>query len=149
INIHHELLIILQYIIMLVLIFILEISTGLVAIIYRSQISDELLNGIRGKINQYGFADDVTEAIDELQKKYHCCGDISANSWNTTAWKQSELSGNNTVPDSCCKTFSNRCGVRDHPSNINTQGCIKKLEDFFVNQFTILAGVGLGIGLCQ
>ncbi|KXJ05145.1 CD151 antigen, partial [Exaiptasia diaphana] len=86
-----------------------------------NHISDELLNGIRGKINQYGFADDVTEAIDELQKKYHCCGDISANSWNTTAWKQSELSGNNTVPDSCCKTFSNRCGVRDHPSNINTQ----------------------------
>ncbi|KAK3734153.1 hypothetical protein QZH41_017123, partial [Actinostola sp. cb2023] len=141
--------ILVSYIIMLVLVFILEISTGLVALIYRNEISDELLYGIKGKINQYGFADDVTKSIDELQKKYQCCGDVNAKSWNTTSWKQSELSGNNTVPDSCCKSFSYQCGKRDHPSNIHEKGCIKMLEEFFLEQYSILAGVGIGIGLCQ
>ncbi|XP_031561332.1 CD151 antigen-like isoform X2 [Actinia tenebrosa] len=140
--------ILVSYIIMLVLIFILELATGVVAFIYRSEISDELLKGIRGKMNEYELSDDVTAAIDKLQMEYHCCGDIGAESWNSTSWKR-ERRGNNTVPDSCCKTYSKHCGLRDHPSNINKEGCLTMLETFFKEQYSILAGVGVGIGLCQ
>ncbi len=38
--------------------------------------------------------------------------DWSNSKWFTTASKR------NKVPDSCCKTESEGCGVRDHPSNI-------------------------------
>ena len=34
------------------------------------------------------------------------------------------------VPDSCCKTVSSGCGIRDHPSNIPYVGCIHR---YFIN----------------
>lgn len=49
-----------------------------------------------------------------------CCGDTGGKSWNGTSWQQRD--GNeNVVPDSCCKTVSEGCGKRMHPSNINNE----------------------------
>ncbi|EDO47698.1 predicted protein, partial [Nematostella vectensis] len=144
--------ILVSYLIMLVLIFILEIATGVVAVIYRSEVSKisyELEVGIRGKMNRYGFTDAVTKAIDDLQKEFKCCGDRGMDSWNNTSWKQSEISGNNSVPDSCCKSPSPGCGIRLHPNNIQEFGCISKLEKFFLDNLAILVGVAFGLAFSQ
>ena len=46
-------------------------------------------------------------------------------------WVGSSWMMNNTamaVPDSCCKTYSPGCGVRDHPSNIPYTGCYHRYQ---------------------
>lgn len=49
-----------------------------------------------------------------------CCGDTGGDSWNGTSWQQRD-GQTNSVPDSCCKTPSEGCGIRTHPSNINNK----------------------------
>lgn len=52
--------------------------------------------------------------------QYQCCGDVDFTSWRNSAWRKSNsnASGVAEVPDSCCITPSEKCGVRTHPSNI-------------------------------
>uniref|UniRef100_A0A914R601 Uncharacterized protein n=1 Tax=Parascaris equorum TaxID=6256 RepID=A0A914R601_PAREQ len=60
----------------------------------------------------------------ELQGK--CCGALSFEDWRNSVWWQnvntaalSESRGFDlAVPDFCCRTLTNECGRRDHPSNI-------------------------------
>lgn len=54
----------------------------------------------------------------KIQNK--CCGDTGGDSWNGTSWQQRD-GQINSVPDSCCKTPSEGCGIRTHPSNINNK----------------------------
>jgi hypothetical protein len=50
----------------------------------------------------------------------------------------SEARANNRVPDSCCKTVSRACGVRDHPSNIYYTGCSHSLAIMLARHLFLL-----------
>jgi hypothetical protein len=52
------------------------------------------------------------------------------------------LRGKNRVPDSCCKTVSRACGVRDHPSNIYYTGCSHSLASMFAAHLFLLGEYG-------
>lgn len=110
-----------------------------------------------------------------MGSQFKCCGSSNFSDWRESAWIQAEKE--QLVPDSCCKTPTEFCGRRDHPSNIYkvevgrafhslTQvnvstvffftfffcfqgGCIMKLEDFILNQLYILGVVGIGIAFLQ
>jgi hypothetical protein len=45
----------------------------------------------------------------------------------------------NKVAESCCKTPSHLCAVRDHPSNINIDGCVSKIEIYITSHLLIIA----------
>ncbi|KAJ7373765.1 hypothetical protein OS493_011374 [Desmophyllum pertusum] len=92
---------------------------------------------------QYGVNDDVTKSIDKLQQENHCCGDTGGSSWNGTSWQQRDEQVN-SVPDSCCKTQTEGCGKRLHPSNINNE-----VEEFFEKHLSLLAIVGIGVACIQ
>ncbi|TRY97032.1 hypothetical protein DNTS_001443 [Danionella cerebrum] len=79
-----------------------------------------------------------------------CCGSNSSADWRDGTWIRT-LADRRLVPDSCCKTPTERCGVRDHPSNIYKVegGCISKLEEFILQHLLILGSVGLGIAFIQ
>ncbi|XP_031561327.1 CD151 antigen-like isoform X2 [Actinia tenebrosa] len=139
----------LTFMIMLSLIFIIQLSVGIVAFVHRYQIKDEIYKSTKNTMNLYGSDKGVTVAFDKLHQSFKCCGDLSYASWNSTAWKQSEVSGNNTVPDSCCKTPSLKCGKRDHPSNIYREGCIWELTILFKEHLLILGSVMIGISFLQ
>ena len=49
--------------------------------------------------------------------QFKCCGAQSFEDWKYSKW----LKGNDTrkTPDSCCKSPSEECAKRDHPSNID------------------------------
>lgn len=53
-----------------------------------------------------------------------CCGAIRFEDWKYSAWLQTDRADlfrtteKRLVPDSCCLTMSELCGLRDHPSNI-------------------------------
>lgn len=140
-----------SFLVMVVLIFILELTIGILAFVYSSKINDEIRSSIKDKMNQYGESDAVTKSIDKLQVENKCCGDTGGSSWNGTAWQQAQQSEekSNIVPDSCCKTQTPDCGERDHPSNINDVGCLAQVEEFFRHHFTILAIVGIGVACIQ
>ncbi len=47
--------------------------------------------------------------------QFKCCGSHNSSDWTDSVWIQVNQ---RLVPDSCCKTPSELCGRRDHPSNI-------------------------------
>ncbi|XP_069760612.1 uncharacterized protein [Narcine bancroftii] len=49
---------------------------------------------------------------------FKCCGSNSLSDWQYSVYINSPGSGNRLVPDSCCKTVTEACGQRDHPSNV-------------------------------
>lgn len=60
----------------------------------------------------------------DLLLQYTCCGAFRFEDWKYSHWLTSgrtdllRLTENRLVPDSCCITMTQKCGVRDHPSNI-------------------------------
>lgn len=72
----------------------------------------------------YAVSERHTKAIDLMQQNYMCCGAVRFEEYRTSVWLKSKGLDlirpieNRTVPDSCCVTMSNGCGVSDHPSNI-------------------------------
>ncbi|XP_059402419.1 CD151 antigen-like isoform X1 [Carassius carassius] len=148
------------FFVLLLLIFLLEITAGFLAYVYYQecfplcyQLNAELRADLKEKMvqnYQQPGQEHITRAIDNLQQDLKCCGSNSSADWREGAWIQ--ISGDRRlVPDSCCKTPTVGCGLRDHPSNIYKVegGCISKLEEFILQHLIILGSVGLGIALIQ
>ncbi|KAM8938981.1 CD151 antigen isoform 2-T2 [Pelodytes ibericus] len=142
------------YFFLLLCIFILEILAGILAYIYYQQLNAELKQSLKDtmtmKYKQPG-QEKVTGAVDKLQQEFKCCGSNNSKDWEDSIWIKSPESEKRLVPDSCCKTVTNSCGVRDHPSNIYRVegGCITKLESFIRSHLLIIGAVGLGIASVQ
>lgn len=51
--------------------------------------------------------------------QFKCCGAIRHEDWKASVWLRVSQGEKRLVPDSCCKTVSLKCGIRDHPSNIH------------------------------
>ncbi|KAM4593780.1 CD151 antigen-like [Odontesthes bonariensis] len=142
------------YFVLLLCIFLLEILAGVLAYIYYQQLNEELKQNLRETlIKKYGQAghEHITEAVDKLQQEFKCCGSNSSSDWAESIWIRSTDSDHRTVPDSCCKTLTDLCGLRDHPSNIYKVegGCISKLEKYILDHLKIIGAVGVGIACVQ
>ncbi|XP_068459229.1 CD151 antigen isoform X2 [Clinocottus analis] len=141
------------YLVLLLCVFLLEIIAGVLAYITYQELDEELTNNLKvtmqQKYQQPG-EESVTRAVDKLQQEFKCCGSHNASDWGECAWIQSADNGR-LVPDSCCKSPSNLCGLRDHPSNIYKVegGCIMKLEEFILGQLYIIGAAGIGIAFLQ
>lgn len=141
------------YLVLLLCIFLLEITAGVLAYITYQELDDELRENLKvtmqEKYQQPG-QESITLSVDKLQQEFKCCGSQNFSDWTESTWIQRAKS-EQLVPDSCCKTPSELCGRRDHPSNIYRVegGCIEKLEDFIQSQLYILAAVGIGIAFLQ
>ncbi|CAJ1049253.1 CD151 antigen-like isoform X1 [Xyrichtys novacula] len=142
------------YFVLLVCIFLLEILAGVLAYIYYQQLSDELKQHLRDTMTQkyqQSTHEHVTGAVDNLQQEFKCCGSNSSSDWADSLWIRSRGADGRIVPDSCCKTPTDLCGRRDHPSNIYKVegGCISKLEIFIMEHLKVIGAVGVGIGCVQ
>lgn len=109
------------------------------------QLNEELKQNLKEtmtkKYLQSGY-DQVTQAVDKLQQEvcvrtvgqgcshpqtelkcsplssqFKCCGSNGSSDWSESVYIRSGAEGR-LVPDSCCKSPSQLCGLRDHPSNI-------------------------------
>ncbi|XP_069713971.1 CD151 antigen isoform X2 [Phaenicophaeus curvirostris] len=109
------------YFILLLCIFLLEIIAGILAYVYYQQLSIELKQNLKNtmtrKYRQAG-EESVTSAVDKLQQEFKCCGSNNYTDWADSLWIRSQEASGRKVPDSCCKTITDLCGRRDHPSNI-------------------------------
>ncbi|XP_077372848.1 CD151 antigen isoform X2 [Festucalex cinctus] len=148
------------YLVLLLCVFVLEIVTAVLAFIayqecfpFCHQLDEELRQNLKVTMQQkYQQAgeDSVTQAVDKLHQEFQCCGSNSSSDWKDSIWIQA-AQDQQLVPDSCCKTPSSLCGIRDHPSNVYKVegGCVMKLEEFILSQLYILGGLGIGIAVLQ
>ncbi|XP_048340787.1 CD151 antigen isoform X1 [Sphaerodactylus townsendi] len=148
------------YFILLLCIFLLEIIAGILAYIYYQQffpvslqLSMELKQNLKDTMTQKyrkPGEESVTNAVDKLQQEFKCCGSHNASDWSDSDWIKSPDASMRKFPDSCCKTPTDLCGRRDHPSNIYKEGgCITKLENFIQEHLKIIGAVGIGIACVQ
>ncbi|XP_041846434.1 CD151 antigen-like [Melanotaenia boesemani] len=142
------------YFVLLLCIFLLEILAGVLAYIYYQQLNEELKQNLRETlIQKYGQTqqEHITIAVDKLQQEFKCCGSNSSSDWVESKWIHFASAEGRKVPDSCCKSLTPRCGLRDHPSNIYKVegGCITKLEKFILDHLKIIGAVGVGIACVQ
>ncbi|CAN0428727.1 CD151 antigen-like isoform X1 [Lampetra fluviatilis] len=139
---------------LLLLIFLLEVIAGILAYLYRQQLSEELKSHMNKTIvESYGQPDQqrVTDAMDKLQQEFKCCGSHDWNDWQRSDWVKVAAAEGRLVPDSCCKSPTTHCGRRDHPSNINRVegGCITKLEVILQEHLLLIGAVGIGVACLQ
>ncbi|KAG5867807.1 hypothetical protein JTB14_011200 [Gonioctena quinquepunctata] len=134
------------YIILLVVIFLLEALIGVLAYIFQENLMEEMnLNFNSTLVKTYNSDESKTASIDYIQEALHCCGASSFLEWEeSTSWRQNETV---KVPDSCCKTVTPGCGKRDHPSNINPEGCMAIIIEKIQSNFWLLCAVALGISV--
>lgn len=142
------------YFVLLLCIFLLEVLAGVLAYIYYQQLNEELKLSLRETmIQKYNKSshEHVTRAVDKLQQEFKCCGSNSSSDWAASEWIRTSSANGRMVPDSCCKTPTEMCGRRDHPSNIYKVegGCITKLEKFIMEHLKIIGAVGIGIACVQ
>lgn len=141
---------VLTYSIVLVIIFLIEIGAGVMAYMYRRQLSTELADNLTEKFNtRYGIDNDTTEAVDHLQISLECCGVHDFMDWQSSAWFELPQRRNNKVPDSCCISPGRYCGVRDHPSNIRYTGCVDQVGQIAGDHLVIVGAVAFGLGGLQ
>jgi CD151 antigen len=115
-----------QYITLLLLVFLVELTVGTLAYIYERNVQEELNLTLSDTfMKNYGISERHTRAIDHMQQNYMCCGAIRFEEYRQSAWlktrRKEDLlrsSDNRLVPDSCCVSMSEGCGSSDHPSNI-------------------------------
>jgi CD151 antigen len=96
-----------------------------VAYIYERNVSDELNMTLSDTFMKgYAVSERVTKAVDLMQQNFFCCGAIRFEEYRDSVWLRSNRADlmrpreNRKVPDSCCITWTDGCGVSDHPSNI-------------------------------
>ncbi|KAL7858058.1 hypothetical protein AOLI_G00181600 [Acnodon oligacanthus] len=141
------------FFVLLLLIFLLEITAGVLAYVYYQELNEELRADLKQTMvqkYQKPGEEHITRAVDKLQQDLKCCGSNSSADWQQGDWILT-YADKRLVPDSCCKTPTDHCGVRDHPSNIYKVegGCISKLEEFILQHLQILGAVGIGIAFLQ
>ncbi|XP_061768184.1 LOW QUALITY PROTEIN: tetraspanin-11 [Nerophis ophidion] len=145
------------YFFCLLLIFLIELVAGVLAYVYYQRLSEELKQHLKQHLKQTmtdNYAqpgkEAITLAVDKLQQDFKCCGSDNYQDWTTSVYITSKHA-RRMVPDSCCKSMTPDCGIRDHPSNIyNTEGgCITKLEQFLADHLLVIGAVGIGVACLQ
>ncbi|XP_012135120.1 CD151 antigen isoform X1 [Megachile rotundata] len=144
--------VLLIYVFVVMLVFVLEAGVGALARLYEEQVGPELkMNLNRTFLENYSVRSRETNAIDQMQTEFKCCGALRFEDWLVSEWHKDEevLREGRLVPDSCCKTQTFHCGKRDHPSNIHYTGCIYKFLETTKDHLIIVGAVGLGLSVLE
>uniref|UniRef100_A0A2K6U599 Tetraspanin n=1 Tax=Saimiri boliviensis boliviensis TaxID=39432 RepID=A0A2K6U599_SAIBB len=147
------------YFILLLLIFLLEIIAGVLAYAYYQQLNTELKENLKDtmtkRYHQPGH-EGVTNAVDQLQQEFHCCGSNNSQDWRDSEWIRSGEAGGRTVVPGCGQRDhvgghpATRVGL-EHPESREGPpgGCITKLETFIQEHLRVIGAVGVGIACVQ
>jgi len=132
-------------------------AAGIMAYVYKDLVWDELKSNMKETfLDNYNRDKSKTNAIDQMQQEYKCCGALYYDDWlKDDRWKaklsaNGETAMNHKVPKSCCITVQENCAFETHPSNIHRKGCMYSfIETNLTDHLFILGAVGVGISLVQ
>uniref|UniRef100_A0A8V5GVD4 Tetraspanin n=1 Tax=Melopsittacus undulatus TaxID=13146 RepID=A0A8V5GVD4_MELUD len=124
--------------VLLSIIFLVEVAAAIAGYVFKDKVRSVLEDRLWDAMNKYGEDKVLTERVDELQRRFFCCG---AN--NYTDWSSIErFRVNNTVPQSCCR-------VNSTSSPLCPQGCLQSIEAWMKEKILIVAPVALGIAFFE
>jgi len=145
---HHTLLYALSG--LLVSIFIIELSTGIAILVHEEKLHEGFKRGLEIAMDNYK---DDGGAIDQAQKKFHCCGIDKYDDWwkdrNVTSRWENDMTFH-TVPMSCCAVeenckFEGPWEAKSTLDTLNTDGCLRPLTDYMSGMMSPFGGVAIGI----
>ncbi|XP_029427492.1 tetraspanin-15-like [Rhinatrema bivittatum] len=142
---------------------LLELSGGIVALIFRHQTVELLNNNIRRGIKNYYDDLDFKNIMDFVQKQFKCCGGEEFKDWEKNPYHDCLAPGPLAcgVPYTCCLSnksivMNTLCGYKtlnkqrlEVQNLIYTRGCTEAVITWFLDNYSIMAGVLLGILLPQ
>ncbi|XP_018432428.1 PREDICTED: tetraspanin-15 [Nanorana parkeri] len=142
---------------------LLELIGGVVALIFRHQTMDFLNSNIRRGIRNYYDDLDFKNIMDFVQNQFKCCGGEEYMDWEKNEYHSCTAPGPLAcgVPYTCCianKTAvtNTLCGYQamkysrqEAQKFIHVRGCTNAVILWFLDNYTIMAGVLLGILLPQ
>ncbi|XP_011170174.1 CD63 antigen-like [Solenopsis invicta] len=134
---------IITFSVLLMLIFILELSAGITGYLMRGEVANMLENRLNGTLRQYELNPDIRRSWDIMQHDLQCCGMNSPADWPHIGFRD------NTVPDSCCKEIPTQSRCDLNSIHVYSDGCMMKLQSAIENNAMILGGVGIGVALIQ
>ncbi|XP_045106785.1 CD63 antigen-like [Portunus trituberculatus] len=140
---------------LMVLTLILEFAAAITVAVMRPNIEELVKNNMNSSMDKYGEPHNVvTEAWDNMQMNYDCCGTTNYTDWKTTVYgSKSSVLG---VPDSCCKDPTPGCGhniFNDEdpvsPLNIYTTACYQALSNSARHNMGAIIGGIVGLAILQ
>ncbi|KAL7856296.1 hypothetical protein AOLI_G00199000 [Acnodon oligacanthus] len=148
------------------IIFFLELTTGVLAFVFKDWIKDQLKFFINNNIRAYRDDIDLQNLIDFTQEFWECCGAFGPEDWNLNIYfncTETNLSREKCgVPFSCCTkdpaedVINTQCGYdirakvdSEQKTFIYTKGCVPQFEKWLQEHLTVVAGIFIGIALLQ
>lgn len=142
---------------------IMELIGGVVALIFRNQTIDFLNDNIRRGIENYYDDLDFKNIMDFVQKQFKCCGGEDYRDWSKNQYHDCSAPGPLAcgVPYTCCfrnttDVVNTMCGYKTIDKErlsvqdvIYVRGCTNAVLIWFMDNYTIMAGLLLGILLPQ
>uniref|UniRef100_A0A6B2F7C9 Tetraspanin n=2 Tax=Bothriechis TaxID=44726 RepID=A0A6B2F7C9_BOTNI len=129
--------------VLLTLIFLVEIAAAITGYIFKDKVRSVINDEIQEEMNTYNNKSVIQKPLDELQKKYSCCGVTNYTDWfNVTQFKPGH------VPASCCRKDMN-CTKNPTRENTFDVGCVTKIEEWLKKHIVIVAAVALGIAFFE
>ncbi|XP_036591711.1 tetraspanin-15 [Trichosurus vulpecula] len=142
---------------------IMELIGGVVALIFRNQTIDFLNDNIRRGIENYYDDLDFKNIMDFVQEQFKCCGGEDYKDWAMNQYHDCNAPGPLAcgVPYTCCfrnssAVVNTMCGYKTIDQErlsvldvIYVRGCTDAVIIWFMDNYTIMAAVLLGILLPQ
>ncbi|KAH1176280.1 CD63 antigen [Mauremys mutica] len=133
--------------ILLTCIFLVEIAAAIAGYIFKDKVRTALQDRLEVAVRKYGNDSLIRDTMDELQRKYSCCG-----AHNYTDWFGVEpFKSNHSVPKSCCWANATMatCNINPTATTINVRGCAGSIEAWLKKHIVIVAAVALGIAFFE
>ncbi|XP_065515875.1 CD63 antigen [Lathamus discolor] len=131
--------------VLLSIIFLVEVAAAIAGYVFKDKVRTVLEEGLWDAMNKYGEDKALTEAVDELQRDFSCCGANNYTDWNSIE----RFRENSTVPRSCCRINSTSCNVHPTPATVYENGCLQSIEAWMKKNILIVAAVALGIAFFE
>ncbi|CAI5636035.1 unnamed protein product [Oreochromis niloticus] len=149
----------------LIVIFILQLTAGVLGFIFSDKARGKVTEVINNAIVHYRDDIDLQNLIDFGQKEFDCCGALTYLDWSKNIYfncsKDNPSRERCSVPFSCCilsndTVINTMCGhdIQELDyikvgNRIHTNGCIDKIVDWIHSNLFLLGGIALGLAIPQ
>lgn len=141
----------LLYSFLVLMIFILEIASGIMAYAQRDEVISKIESMVNSAITKdYGQTNHkkLTKAIDNAQQDLKCCGVSGPSDWKNSSWYKNS-GKSESYPESCCKNPAPKCNASPKKEDIYQDGCSEALQNFVKGKMAVIGGIGVGIAILQ
>jgi CD63 antigen len=140
------------YGILLLVILLAQIAAVITGFMMRDKVTMKVKAEMERTQATYDLKPDsvVGKTWNQTQKDLQCCGTTSYRTWSVNP----ELNETHSVPDSCCKNFTDFCGYGKNvpgtiPDNLYEKGCFTAIEVILKTYLLAVAVAAAAVGVLE